>query len=184
MNGWNARCFAVFRMRKAIFVLVLFLALVGSGREAFAYEPGSGASDANTGFHLGFGPVLVIPRNGGDLGGGLDVDLRYGIGLNPIIVAPGVRFAGYLIPDRAVGLAMPTLRVTLPIGPLAPFVVGGIGAGVLGHPSESGLALMGGGGLMFHVGHVFGIGVEATYQTITGTGFDVFTIGPSLLIGF
>jgi hypothetical protein len=58
--------------------------------------------------------------------------------------------------------------VTVPVGPLAPFVVGGVGFGGITNEGETGVALIGGGGLMIHFGHVFGLGAEMTYQTITG----------------
>jgi hypothetical protein len=46
---------------------------------------------------------------------------------------------------------MATARLTLPIGPLAPFIVA--------------------------------LGAEASYQTITGTGFQNVTIGPAIMFG-
>jgi hypothetical protein len=114
-------------------------------REAHAYDEDSAAVQANKGFHFGLGPVLLIPTDAGPLGGGLDVELRYGIGLDPIILAPGARLSGYFISGRFIGMATPTLRLTLPVGPLAPFVLGGVGPGVLTNPGESGVALLGGG---------------------------------------
>ncbi|HEU4412293.1 MAG TPA: hypothetical protein VFS43_44030 [Polyangiaceae bacterium] len=144
----------------------------------------SAAFQANTGLHFGIGPVFLFPSDGGPMGGGLDADLRYGIGLDPVVVAPGARAAGYVLSGHFIGFAMPTLRVTLPVGPLAPFVVGGVGPGYVSDEKKGGVALMGGGGLMLHLGRFFGIGAEATYQTITGTDFKTLTVGPSLLIGF
>ena len=151
-------------------------------RAAHAYDEDSAAVRANKGLHFGFGPVLLVPPNNRPLGGGLALDLRYGIGVEPFILAPGGRLAGYFISGRFVGMGMPTLRVTVPLGPLAPFLIGGVGAGVLTNPTESGLALLGGGGLMVHFGSVLAVGVEATYQTITGTEFKSFAIGPSIAL--
>jgi len=118
------------------------------------------------------------------MGGGLAIDGRYGIGANPAIIAPGGRLSGYVISRRFIGIAMPTLRVTFPLGPFAPFVLGGIGGGWLSNPSESGLALLGGGGLMIHFGRFLAIGAEATYQTITGTELQSFAIGPAIHLSF
>lgn len=159
-------------------------AAVAAPRPAAAYDEGSAAAVSNTGLDLGLGPVLLVPTDGGPLGGGLDAELRYGIGLNPVILSPGARLAGYAFSGRFVGLAMPTLRLTIPLGPLAPFVTGGVGGGWLSNPSEAGLALMGGGGLMVHVGRVLGVGVEATYQTVTDTEMKAVAIGPMLQFGF
>jgi hypothetical protein len=144
----------------------------------------SAAVEANTGFNFGIGPVVLIPAEGEDWGGGLDIDLRYGIEAGPTILAPGVRGAGYFQSDAFIGIGMPTFRVTLPVGPLAPYVLGGIGyGGITGDAGESGLALMGGGGLMIHFGRVLGIGAEATYQAILDTPFHGLAVGPSIHIG-
>jgi hypothetical protein len=151
-------------------------------RTALAYDDDSAAVRANKGLHFGLGPVLLVPPDNRPLGGGLDIDLRYGIGAEPFILAPGARLAGYFISGRFVGMGMPTLRLTTPLGPLAPFLIGGVGGGLITNPSENGVALMGGGGLMIHFGSVLAIGAEATYQVITGTEFKTFTIGPSIAI--
>lgn len=143
----------------------------------------SAAVEANRGFQLGIGPILLVPRSGGPLGGGLIVDGRYGIEAGPLIVGPGGRAAGYAISGRFIGTLMPTLRITLPVGPLAPFLLGGVGGGMLTNPSDQGVALLGGGGLMIHFGRVLAIGAEVTYQTITGTDFTNLAIGPAIAIG-
>ena len=165
--------------------LAAALFLVTASRDARAYDEDSAAVQANEGLHIGLGPVLLIPSDPDrPMGGGLEFDLRYGIGLDPIILGPGGRLAGYFISGRFVGTAMPTLRVTLPLGPLAPFIIGGVGGGWITNPGESGLALLGGGGLMIHFGRFFAIGAEATYQVITGTEFKELAIGPAIVISF
>lgn len=141
------------------------------------------AYEANTGLQTGIGPVLLVPSDG-PMGGGLDLDIRYGIGAGPVVIGPGARFAGYVLSRHLIGMGMPTLRLTLPLGPFAPFAVGGAGFGYLSNDDETGVALMGGGGLMIHLGPFLAIGAEATYQTITKTDFKTLTIGPSLQIGF
>ncbi len=146
-------------------------------------ESESAAMQANRGVRLGFGPEVLLPSDGGPLGGGLVLDGRYGIRLGPTVVAPGGRLGGYILSSRFAGTAMPTLRITLPVGPLAPFVMGGIGVGGLSNPGQTGLAYLGGGGLMLHLGRVLAIGAEITYQRITGTEYDAIGIGPSIQFG-
>lgn len=168
--------------------LTLLLALAprahAEERSAPPEEEESAAMSANRGFKLGVGPTILLPmRSGGPYGGGLDIDGRYGIKAGPTVLAPGGRLAGYVISSRLIGIAMPTFRVTLPVGPFAPFVVGGVGVGGLSNPGESGLALLGGGGLMIHFGHVFAIGAEVTYETITRTEFQTIAIGPAITFG-
>lgn len=143
----------------------------------------SAAIDANRGLHIGLGPVLLLPTDGGPAGGGLDVSGRYGIKAGPTILAPGGRLAGYLLSSRFIGTAMPTFRVTVPAGPLAPFLMGGLGPGWISNPSEAGVAVLGGGGLMVHFGRVLAIGGEVSYQAITNTEFRSIAFGPSILIG-
>ena len=160
--------------------------VIGSARDASAQEEheDSVAMSANRGFKLGIGPTLLLPmRSGGPYGGGLNLEGRYGIKAGPTVIAPGGMLAGYLQSSRFTGLAMPTLRITLPIGPLAPYGLGGVGGGWISNPSESGVALMGGGGLMIHFGRIIAIGAEATYQTITGTDFAGWAIGPAIAFG-
>lgn len=152
---------------------------------AHAQESGdSAAMAANRGLKIGLGPTILMPmRDDGPFGGGLTLDGRYGFKAGPTVLAPGGRLAGYVISSRFIGVAMPTFRITIPVGPLAPYVVGGIGAGLITNRSESGLALLGGGGLMLHFGRIFAIGAEATYQTISGTEFRSVAIGPALSFG-
>lgn len=163
--------------------LVLAVAPRAAAQDRGVEERDSAAYDSNEGWNTGFGPMIIAPRDGGPLGAGLDLDLRYGIGAGPFVFAPGGRLAGYYYSQRFVGLAMPTARLTLPIGPLAPYGVVGAGAGSVSNPTQSGMALMGGGGLMLHFGRIFGLGVEATYQKITETDFRAISVGPLFTIG-
>lgn len=172
-------------VRLALALSVVALALVASSRDARAQEEGdSAAMSANRGLRLGLGPILLLPsRSGGPYGGGLGLDGRYGIKAGPTVLAPGGRLSGYVLSSRFIGTAMPTFRITIPIGPFAPFVVGGIGSGWISNPADNGLALMGGGGLMIHFGRIIAIGAEATYQEIRGTEFRSVAIGPAITFG-
>lgn len=144
--------------------------------------PDTPAWRSNVGLITGLGVAVLIPDEG-DVGFGLELSGRYGIPTGPVVVAPGARVGGYYLQERFIGTLMPTLRVTLPLGPLAPFVQGGAGAGYISNPSEAGLAYLGGGGLMIHFGGVLSIGAEVNYQGITGTGYETLSIGPTIVIG-
>ncbi|MBK6697801.1 MAG: hypothetical protein IPG50_37290 [Myxococcales bacterium] len=173
-------------MRYGLAGFVFAFAVLTPWSEALADDDGgdTAAMAANRGFLLGLAPTLLLPmRSGGPLGGGLGLEGRYGLRAGPTVLAPGGLLAGYGISGRFIGLAMPTFRVTLPVGPFAPFGVFGIGFGGMSNPGESGLAWLGGGGLMVHFGRVFAIGAEATYQTITGTEFHSVAIGPAIAFG-
>jgi hypothetical protein len=172
------------RPTKPFSAVAAFLAALALAPSVHAQEERDTPSfRANRGFSLGLGPAILLPTDAGPVGGGLVLDGRYGIPAGPIIVAPGGRLAGYFISRRFVGTAMPTLRVTLPAGPLAPYLLGGVGGGGLSNPSEGGVALMGGGGLTIHFGSVLAVGVEITYQTITNTELRSVALGPSISFG-
>lgn len=156
-----------------------FVASPASAQE----ERESAAMAANRGLRFGLGPELLLPTDNGPMGGGLVLDGRYGFRAGPTVLAPGGRLGGYIISSRFAGTAMPTFRITLPVGPLAPFAVGGVGIGGLSNPGESGLAWLGGGGLMIHFGRVLAIGAEITYQRITDTELETLGIGPSIQFG-
>lgn len=160
-------------------VTVLAVPAIASAQEGSE----STAMQANRGLRFGFGPAILFPTDGGPLGGGLVLDGRYGIKAGPTVLAPGGRLAGYVLSARFIGTAMPTFRVTLPVGPFAPYVVGGVGGGWLSNDSEGGVAWLGGGGLMIHFGRVLAIGAEATYEAITGTEYKALSIGPAIHIG-
>jgi hypothetical protein len=163
---------------------VTLMTLVGFDRQAQAEEEGeSAAMSKNRGLRVGLAPVLLLPTDRGPMGGGLELDGRYGIKAGPTVIAPGGMLSGYVISARPIGTAMPTVRLTLPVGPLAPFVMGGIGGGWLGNPKESGLAVMGGGGLAIHLGRILALGLEVSYQTITGTEFRSLAFGPVISFG-
>lgn len=170
--------------------LTLTLAAAGAGaaQRARAQAEGPSGRDVvvayNVGLRFGIAPGIFIPVNGESVGFSISGDVRYGIELGPVVVAPGGRLAGYFPSELTVLAALATTRVTLPLGPVGPYVLGGVGPGWVSEPSEAGLAWMAGGGLMAHIGTRFGIGAEATYQAITGTAFKALFIGPSLLLGF
>jgi hypothetical protein len=177
----------MFSKQKLVLVLVLSTgAVLTLSREASAQEepPESPAMSASRGLKLGLAPILLFPiREDGSYGGGLEIQGRYGIKAGPTVIAPGGILGGYFISSRFIGLAMPTLRWTLPIGPFAPYVVGGVGPGWISNPSEGGVALLGGGGLMIHFGRVIAVGAELTYRTITSTDYGGLVLGPVISFG-
>lgn len=170
-------------MRRLLTAIALVTAVSMPSFASAQEESESTAMQANKGLRFGFGPALLLPTDGGPMGGGLVLDGRYGIKAGPTVLAPGGRLAGYILSERFIGTAMPTFRITVPVGPLAPYALGGIGGGWLSNASESGLAWIGGGGLMIHFGRVLAIGAEATYEAITGTEYKALSIGPAIHIG-
>ncbi len=138
----------------------------------------------NIGWRFAIAPGLFIPVNGGDVGFAISGDVRHGYALGPVVLAPGLRLAGYFPSDLTVLAGFATARLTVPIGPVGPFIQGGLGPGWVSEPSEVGLAHLLGGGVLFHIGMRLALGAEVTYQGITGTHFKALFVGPSLLFGF
>ncbi|HEX5657508.1 MAG TPA: hypothetical protein VFX59_09955 [Polyangiales bacterium] len=134
----------------------------------------------NTGWRFSIAPGLLI--SDGEVGFSIAGDVRYGFEVGPLILAPGARVAGYFPPGFWALTGLATGRITYPLGPVGPYLVGGIGPGYLSEPAQAGAAYLGGGGLMIHVGTSFAFGAELTYFGITGTDFRAF--GPSLLLMF
>jgi len=165
----------------------LLLGLTSSGRAQAPYAEPSARDIVvayNTGLRVSVAPGLFIPTDGGRVGFSIAGDVRYGVEVGPAVIAPGLRLAGFF-PSGFVSLtALATTRVTLPLGPVGPYVMGGVGPGYLSEPSHVGLAYQAGGGLMVHLGRSFALGAEVSYFGITGTDFQSLAIGPSLLIGY
>jgi hypothetical protein len=138
----------------------------------------------NRGLRFGLSPGIMINPSSGDVGFSIAGDLRYGFDLGALVMAPGIRLAAYFPPDQFIMIGLGTLRLTFPIGPVGPFVTGGVGPGWVRDPSQVGLAYLAGGGFMVHIGTGFGIGAEVGYQAITKTGFDAVFFGPLFLLSF
>lgn len=179
-------------MRTAL-ALLLVLASCAFSRQARAQEPELEAPEPsardvvfayNTGLRVAIAPGVFIPTRGGRVGFFIAGDVRYGFRLGPVVLAPGLRPAAYFQSRQRIVTGLGTLRLTVPVGPVGPFIVGGVGPGWVRRPSHVGVAYLGGGGFMVHVGTQFGFGVEATYQAITGTGFAALFVGPLLLLAF
>lgn len=163
-------------------LLALRIAFAPGAASAQEDIPDTPAWNANVGLVTGTGIAILVPDEG-SAGGGLELSARYGFPVGPVVLAPGARLGGYYLQERFIGVLMPTGRVTLPLGPLAPFVHAGAGVGGLSNPGDGGLSWLVGGGLMIHFGGAFSLGAEVNYAGITGTGFEVLSIGPALIIG-
>jgi hypothetical protein len=178
----------VARFALALFSLLAWLLSHGESPAVAQYVEGPSARDIvvayNTGLRFALAPGVIVLPDRGEVGFSIAGDMRYGFALKPIILAPGARVAGYFPPHGTAALGLATLRLTVPVGPLGPFVVGGAGPGYVSDPSRAGLAYLAGGGLMVHFGTRFAFGAEVAYQAIAATNFGVISFGPSFLIGF
>lgn len=138
----------------------------------------------NTGLRISLAPGVFIPSDGGRVGFSIAGDVRYGFEVGPTVLAPGARVAAFFPSGFFALTALATGRITVPVGPLGPYVLGGVGPGYVSDPARAGLSYLGGGGLMIHIGESFGIGAEAVYFGIAGTDFRALFVGPALLLNF
>jgi opacity protein-like surface antigen len=111
-------------------------------------------------------------------------DFRYGFDTGPVIAAPGARGAAFFLSDARVVIGLATARVTVPVGPVGPFVLGGVGTGFVSAPEHVDLGYLAGGGLMVHFGVHVAVGAEVAYQAVRRTSFSALSVGPSLLLAF
>ena len=165
--------------------IAVLATMVGTARAQPSYDEPS-ARDVvvayNTGLRVSIMPGIIL--SDGDVGFSIAGDLRYGFEVGPFVMAPGLRLSGFFPPGFVVLTAIANLRLTLPLGPVGPYILGGVGPGYVTEPSQAGLAYQAGGGLMIHIGRSFALGAEAVYFGITGTEFRTLFIGPALLLGF
>jgi hypothetical protein len=142
----------------------------------------------NAGLHWAIAPGIIFADKAAFA---LSLRFGYGIDTGSVIVVPSLQASAYFT-DPNVFTAIPLLRLVYPIDRFAPFVEGGAGLGHVAADtgasppvnSKDGLAVLVGTGFMVHFTAAFGLGVEGSYQLITGTDFKGWGIGPVLAIGF
>jgi hypothetical protein len=161
-----------FTSRRLLAASVALAALLASGAAA-AEEPG---------WSFNFTPVLVLPKDDYRLGGGSDPELRYSRDLGGVSLSAGGRVGAYYAKNLFGVTVMPTLRVTLPLGPVEPYLAGGLGCGWLPGIEQQGLATMARFGTVFHFSDSFSIGVEGTLQQIHGSIFEFPSFGSMMSI--
>jgi len=171
-------------MLRSFIVGASLLGLLASARATAQETSGRDIVAAyNTGFQWGLSPGIAIPTEGGSAAFTLGLHAGYGIDFGPLIIMPGGDVAGYFF-DSTVLTILATGKFIVPIGAFAPFVIGGIGPGFIFDPSDKGTAWKAGGGFTYYFGRSFGLGAQATYEAITGTGFRVFSVGPIIALSF
>lgn len=79
---------------------------------------------------------------------------------------------------------MPTLRLTVPVGRVEPYVAAGVGYGWLTESGHSDLATMARLGTVYRFSRSFALGLEGTYQKLDGSSFEFWSFGSSVVFGF
>lgn len=135
------------------------------------------AAEVEPGWTFNFTPVLVLPEDGYDLGGGTDPEVKYTYDLGGAFLSAGGRVGGYYAKNLFGVTMMPTVRLMVPLGPVEPYVSVGAGLGWLPEIDHEGLATMSRLGVVFRFSDSFALGVEGTLQQVHGSNFEFPSFG-------
>jgi hypothetical protein len=150
----------------------------GSARER---DPAA-QNDDRSGFSFNFTPVILFPGGEYRWGGGADPELKYTFDLGTVKLSTGGRTGAYYAKNLFGTMAMPTLRVTVPLGPVEPYVSAGAGYGWLPKLEHSDFASMARLGTVVRFSKKFSLGIEGTLQAIHGSGFHFPSFGSMVSI--
>lgn len=153
---------------------------------ALLLAPGiaSAAEEDRTGWSLNFTPIVLAPENGHGWGGGTDPEVKYTIDRGGALLSAGVRFGGYYAKDMFGATLMPTLRLTMPVGPVEPYVSFGMGYGFIPEIEHADVATMSRLGVVFRFSESFALGFEGTVQKIEGSEFRFPSFGSMVSFDF
>lgn len=151
-------------------VSVLTLALLLIPKTAAAEQDRSGWS-------LNFTPVLIAPHGEYRWGGGADPELKYTLDLGGALLSAGARTSGHYAQNLFGMTVMPTLRLTVPVGPVEPYAAFGMGYGFIPKTSRGDFATMSRLGVVFRFSESFALGVEGTFQKLDGSDFRFPSFG-------
>lgn len=140
------------------------------------------AQEDYSGWSLNFTPVLVLPKDGDRLGGGVDPEVKYTLDRGAARISAGLRVGGYYAKNVFGVMAMPTLRLTMPVGPVEPYASFGLGYGWIPKDGDEGIASMSRVGVVFRVSDDIALGIEGTIQQIERTDFRFPSIGSMVSI--
>lgn len=140
--------------------------------------PSVGHADENfSGWSFNLTPVLMPAKDQYRWGGGADPEVKYTVDLGAARLSAGARIGAYYARNLFGITAMPTLRLTLPVGPVEPYVAFGMGYGWLPRIGQEDVATMSRIGVVFRFSRSLAIGVEGTVQRIEGTEFRFPSLG-------
>lgn len=135
------------------------------------------AEEDHSGWSLNFTPVLIPARADYRFGGGVDPEVKYTEDRGGARLSAGLRVGGYYARNLFGIVAMPTLRLTLPVGPVEPYAAFGMGYGWLPKEGDQDIASMSRLGVVFRISNSLALGIEGTVQKIEGTDFRFPSLG-------
>jgi hypothetical protein len=135
------------------------------------------AQENRSGWSINFTPVLLMPEDDYRLGGGADPELKYTLDLGGALLSAGARAGGYYAKNMFGMTVMPTLRLTVPVGPVEPYVAFGMGYGWIPKDDHGDFATMSRLGIVFRFSESFALGIEGTLQKLDGSDFRFPSFG-------
>jgi hypothetical protein len=130
------------------------------------------AKEDRSGWSINATPVILFPSSDYRFGGGIDPELKYTLDLDGARLSAGGRVGTYYAKNLFGVMAMPTLRLMVPIGSVEPYLAVGLGYGWLPYEGHDALAAMGRLGFVFRFSDHFAIGLEGTLQQLGGSRFQ------------
>lgn len=140
------------------------------------------AAETHSGWSVNFTPTLLFPKGEYRFGGGTDPELKYTLDFGGLRLSAGARAGVYYAKNLFGTTLMPTLRVTVPVGPVEPYAAFGMGYGWLPKLDYDGIATMSRLGAVFRFSESFAIGVEGTIQKLEGSDFNFLSFGSMVSI--
>jgi hypothetical protein len=135
------------------------------------------ATEKKSGWSTNLTPVLLFAKDNYRFGGGADPELKYTLDLGGARLSAGGRVGGYYARNLFGVTVMPTIRLTMPVGPVEPYVSYGMGYGWLPGRGHADFATMSRIGMVFRFSERFAVGVEGTVQKIDGSNFRFPSFG-------
>lgn len=129
------------------------------------------ALENKSGWSINFTPVVFFPDHDYRFGGGADPELKYTLDLGGARLSAGGRLSGHYAKNIFGVTVMPTLRLTMPVGPVEPYVAFGMGYGWLPSEGHGDFATMSRLGVVFRFSERFALGVEGTIQKLDHSDF-------------
>ena len=130
-----------------------------------------------SGWSINFTPVVMFANDNYRFGGGADPELKYTLDLGGARLSAGGRISGHYAKNLFGVTVMPTLRLTMPVGPVEPYVAFGMGYGWLPSVGHGDFATMSRLGVVFRFSERFALGFEGTLQKLDRSEFRFPSFG-------
>jgi hypothetical protein len=139
---------------------------------------------ATQGFKMALAAGVFYPSPQDRAGVSLGGDVLYDVRLGSVVLAPGLRVTGYFTKDFTGLGAFGTFSAGLRLGPVLPFLIGGVGGGYASEPEEWGVAYLGGAGVLLIFRKRLAFGAEASYQGFALTEFEAANVALTMQFAY